>query len=65
MFVVQAHDLLKGKDPGAWVKFGKVTVPVIMYAGDVNLVVMGDAKQMQELLKVLHAFSDLLLDGRN
>ena len=59
MFIEQLHELLKEKVPGAGPKFGKVNVPDIMYADDVNLLVVDDAKQMQELLNVLQLFCDL------
>ena len=59
MFIEQLHELLKEKVPGAGPKFGKVSVPDIMYADDVNLLVVDDAKQMQDLLNVLQLFCDL------
>ena len=59
MFIEQLHELIKEKVPGAGPKFGKVNVPDITYADDVNLVVVDDAKQMQDLLNVLQLFCDL------
>jgi hypothetical protein len=59
LFIEQLHHLLKEKVPGAGPKFAKVKIPDIFYADDVNLMVVNDARQMQEVLDVLQLFCKL------
>ena len=59
LFIEQLHHLLKEKVPGAGPEIGKVKVPDIFYADDVNLMVVNNAEQMQEVLDVLQLFCKL------
>ena len=59
LFIEQLHHLLKEKVPGAGPEIGKVKVPDIFYADDFNLIVVNNAKQMQEVLDVLQLFCKL------
>jgi hypothetical protein len=59
LFIEQLHHLLKEKVPGAGPIIGGVRVPDIMYADDVNMMVVDSAEQMQALLDALDVFCDL------
>jgi hypothetical protein len=56
---VTPEHLLKEKVPGAGPEFANIKVPDIFYADDVNLMVVNNAKQMQEVLDVLQLFCKL------
>ena len=59
LFIEQLHYLLQHKVPGAGPRFQGVQVPDIMYADDVNLMVVDSPEQMQLVLDVLQLFCDL------
>jgi hypothetical protein len=48
LFIEKVHHLLKEKVPGAGPEFAKVRVQDNFHADDVNLMVVNNAKQLQE-----------------